>query len=58
MAALYGIYAFVVPDVAGSGDRGDALRGFAPAAVLAAGSGLLWRWHWSELWAVSEPAAP
>jgi hypothetical protein len=48
VAALFFVYSFIAPDVVGT-DRGDALRSFAPAAVLLAGSGILWKWHWDEL---------
>ena len=47
--ALYALYGFLAPGVAGVNDRGEALRTFAPAAVLLAGCGLLWAWHWREL---------
>jgi hypothetical protein len=47
--ALYSLYAFVAPGVTDVGGRGEALRTFAPAAVLLAGCGGLWAWHWREL---------
>jgi hypothetical protein len=47
--ALYSLYAFVAPGVTDVGGRGEALRTFGPAAVLLAGCGLLWMWHWREL---------
>jgi hypothetical protein len=45
---LYQLYGVLFPDTADMA-RGDALRGLAPAVVLLAGCGILWRWHWEEL---------
>ena len=55
-AGLFFLYAFIAPGVVDT-DRGDALRSFAPMAVLVAGSGILWRWHWDELGFGSAPSA-
>jgi hypothetical protein len=48
VAGLFFLYSFIAPGVVDT-SRGDALRSFAPMAVLLAGSGILWRWHWDEL---------
>ena len=60
--ATFSIVQAIAPDTTGAANRGDAIEGFVPVAVLAVGAALIFRLHWARLDLPSflrpAPAAP